>query len=69
MGIYVWPWDNYEQVKVCVALKNSDLVSYDEKEEVSRIQQKLERFENLTVDETLYMKTLIENFGYNLNAS
>ena len=69
MAIYNWPYDQQEQVKVCVALKNSDYCQIDEKEEVGRIQQRVEQYQNLTPSETEYIKNLIVKFGSSLNAS
>ena len=69
MAIYDWPYEQPEQVKVCVALKNCDFLSYDEKEEVGRIEQQVERYQNLTPSETEYIKNLIVKFGSSLNAS
>ena len=69
MAIYNWPYEQQEQVKVCVALKNCDYLRYDEKEEVGRIEQQVERYQNLTPSETEYIKNLIVKFGSSLNAS
>ena len=69
MAIYDWPYEQPEQVKVCVALKNCDSLRYDEKEEVGRIERQVEQHQNLTASETEYMKNLIGRWGGNLNAS
>ena len=69
MAIYNWPYDQQEQVKVCIALKNCDSLRYDEKEEVGRIEQRVEQRQNLTASETEYIKNLIVKFGSSLNAS
>ena len=69
MAIYNWPYEQQEQVKVCVALKNCDFLSYDEKEEVGRIEQRVEQHQPLTPSETEYIKNLIVKFGSSLNAS
>ena len=33
MAVYSLPWNKEEQIKVCIALKNHNFLSYSEKDE------------------------------------
>ena len=69
MAVFEWPWEQQQQVKVCTALKNCGYLNSEQNDELSRIGPKVEMYQKLSPSEEMYIKSLIEKFGYCLNVS
>ena len=67
MAVYNLPWNREEQIRVCVALKNHNFVSYSEKDEIGRIEQNLNSYRDLTESEKSYMEKLISQYGSSID--
>ena len=65
MAIYSLPWDKLEQIKVCVALRNHNFVSFTEKDELEKIGRNLQ-YGDLSEPEKVYLEKLIEQHGSSL---
>ncbi len=56
------PWDRQDQIKVCVALRNHNFVSFTEKDELEKIERNIQ-YTDLTELEKTYLEKLIEQYG------
>ena len=65
MAIYSLPWDKQEQIKVCVALRNHNFVSFTEKDELKKIEENLQ-YADLSELEKTYLEKLIGQYGNNI---
>ncbi len=62
MPVWNLPWDRQDQIKVCVALRNHNFVSFTEKDELEKIERNIQ-FSDLTEPEKVYLEKLIEQYG------
>ena len=64
MAEYTWPsYDTSKCTSICIALKNHSFVSYSEKDEISRINEKLNSYQQLTESENQFMEKMISQYG------
>jgi len=67
MPVYSLPWDKQEQIKVCVALKNSSYCSFSDKDEIGRIEQNLTSYRDLTESDKQFLEKMISQYGSNID--
>jgi len=62
MPVWNLPWDRQDQIKVCVALRNHNFVSFTEKDELEKIERNIQ-YTDLSEPEKAYLEKLIEQYG------
>ena len=65
MAVYSLPWDRQEQIKVCVALRNHNFVSFTEKDELEKIERNIQ-YADLSEPEKVYLEKMIDQYGSNI---
>ncbi len=66
MTVFSLPYNNREQEKVCIALKNISGINYNLKNELDRIQRNL-KYGQLNESEKVFLKDLIKKYGSRIN--
>ena len=63
MAVWSLPWNKDDQIKVCVALKNVNFVSFSEKDELDNIQRNLSSYKDLSESEKAFLEKLLQQHG------